>query len=93
MIKEFKQVWGTPDCTTRFQKGDIVQCLIDPLYLAESRFDCGRHVDEIGIVIDIIFYQDQRLHRQKSVFCELAVYWAKSDMVTYHLDKYIHKIA
>jgi hypothetical protein len=92
MIKEHKQVWGCPECVSKYEKGDIVRCLLDPLYLTESRFDCGSRGDEIGIVVGIHFYKDQRLHREEKTFCELAVYWAKSDMTTYHLEKYIQKI-
>ncbi len=92
MIREYKQVWDCPECVSEYEKGDIVRCMLDPLYLTESRFDCGRHGDEIGIVVGITFYKDQRLHREKEIFCELAIYWSVSDIVTFHLEKYIQKV-
>ena len=92
MINEFKQVYDCPDCETEFEKGDIVRCRLDPMFLTDARFDCGRHVEEIGIVTGITFYKDLQRSGMAVVICELAIYWAQSDMTTFHLDRYIQKI-
>ena len=80
-------------CETEFAKGDLVFCNIDPLYLTESAFDCGRFNKDIGIVVGINFYRE-RFHESSHSFiiCELSIYWSESDKITCHLDKYIKKI-
>ena len=92
MINEFKQVSDCPDCETDFVKGDIVRCSSSLVHLQASKFDCGRHEDDIGIVIDIAFYKDIPQSGMSVIICELAIYWAQTDMTSYHLDKYIQKI-
>ena len=93
MINEYKQVFNCPDCKTDFEKGDIVRCVRDHLFLADSMFDCGKRKDDIGIVTDITFYKDLQGPGMSVVICELSVYRAQADMTTFHIDKYIEKIA
>ena len=93
MISEYQQVYDCPECKTEFEKGDIVRCMLDPLYLTESRFDCGRHAEDIGIVVGVSFYEDRRTRAYiYNIVCELSIYWAVADVVTFHLDKYVQKI-
>jgi len=93
MISEFKQIFDCPGCETDFEKGDIVYCMVDPLYLMDSHLDYEKHSKEIGIVTDVVFYKDLHRTGMPVVICELAVYWARTDITSYHLDKYLQKIA
>jgi len=80
-------------CETEFVKGDLVYCALDPLYLTESAFDCGRFGKDIGIITEISFYKEGiHEHFRSFIVCELSIYWCGSDKVTCHLDKYIRKL-
>lgn len=92
MINEFKQIYDCPDCKTEFEKGDIVRCMMDAMSIVDARFDCGRRNEEIGIVTNIMFYKDLQRSGMAVVICELEIYWAQSDITTFHLDRYIQKI-
>tara|TARA_Y100000034_G_C6825335_1_gene372061 strand:- start:5 stop:289 length:285 start_codon:yes stop_codon:yes gene_type:complete len=93
MIKEYNRIENShPDCKTEFVKGDLVVCNIGPLYLTESIFDCGKRKDDIGIVLDVTFWQVRMGRGDNTVICcELEVFWFEAQKSTFHLDKYIHK--
>tara|TARA_Y100001938_G_C7946818_1_gene357194 strand:- start:98 stop:379 length:282 start_codon:yes stop_codon:yes gene_type:complete len=91
-IREYKQLYDCPDCKTNFKVGDIVRCMIDPLYLTDSKFDCGSFENEVGLVLDVCFFKEYGVG-MGFVICELEIYWGQSRKTSYHLDKYIEKIA
>jgi hypothetical protein len=94
VIKEFLHLPKEhPDAQTDFNVGDLVSCTIDPLYLTESAFDCGRHLNSIGIVVNISFYQRlSEVGLFHDVICELEIFWFATTSVSYHLDKYVLKL-
>ena len=50
MIREYVKINESSTlCKTEFKKGDLVFCNIDPLFLTESVFDCGKFSKDIGI--------------------------------------------
>ena len=94
MIKEFIHLpEDHPDAQTDFNIGDLVHCTIDPLYLTESAFDCGRHANSIGIVTKIShFHRLSDMGLFQDVICELEIFWFATASVSYHLDKYVLKL-
>ena len=94
MVTEFIRIpAGHPDTHTDFQIGELVSCLIDPLYEIDSFYDCGKNADGIGIVIDISFFQRlSDLGLIEEVICELEIYWFETMIVSYHLDKNVKKL-
>ena len=57
VTREYVKITDLCDrCETEFEKGDLVYCAIDPLYLTESTFDSGRFSNDVGIVVDVVFY-------------------------------------
>jgi hypothetical protein len=91
MIKEFIKVeGGCEECFTIFKKGDLVHCLVDPLYLTDSVFDCGKYIKDIGVITEVTFFKQYFGEGIRfDVICELGIHWANADVVSYHLDKYI----
>ena len=94
MIKEFVKVLGDcEECYTIFKKGDLVHCLVDPLYLTDSVFDCGKFTRDIGVIVEISFFKQYIGQGERfDIVCELGIHWASADVVSYHLDKYIAHI-
>tara|TARA_B100000131_G_scaffold33333_1_gene30865 strand:- start:175 stop:456 length:282 start_codon:yes stop_codon:yes gene_type:complete len=90
-IREYRQLYDCDDCETEFKVGDLVRCLVDPLYLTESKFDCGKYTGEVGLVTNVAFFKEFGLG-MGFVICELEIYWGQSHITSYHLDKYIEKI-
>ena len=79
-------------CETEFEVGDLVYCAIDPLYLTDSVFDCGRFSKDVGIVVEVSFFRESLNESTHSfIICELAIHWGDSGTISYHLDKYIKK--
>tara|TARA_Y100001963_G_C6445773_1_gene293496 strand:+ start:173 stop:454 length:282 start_codon:yes stop_codon:yes gene_type:complete len=93
VTSEYEKLHNCEECESEFEVGDLVVCMIDPLYLAESRWDCGREPNTPGVVIDIHFYKESLNLHHPRIVCELEVYWFSVQKVTYHLDKYVKKIA
>ena len=91
MIREFVRVPNDcVGCNTIFKKGDLVFCQVDPLYLTESVFDCGKYIKDIGLVTEVVFYKQHLGQGVRSeIVCELEIHWANANKTSCHLDKYI----
>jgi hypothetical protein len=83
---------GCPEPNTRFNVGDLVRCLIDPLYLSESVFDPVNHAKGIGVVTKLLFFKRTTARTLSDTICEVEIFWLSTSLTSYHLDKYVNKL-